>query len=70
MALVHLAKPIIEAILHLKKCKAEKPEECKECVNAATYLAGVLSEVVEVADVVRRWHRDIQEALRPGPGRT
>lgn len=67
MALAHLAKPIIREILHLKKCKAEDPEQCSECVVAATHLAGVLSEVVEVADVVRRWHHDIQSAMRTFP---
>lgn len=63
MAQPALVKPLVLSIFHLKRCKAEKPEECKECVEAATRIAAIFTEVMEVAEVVRRWHREIQAAM-------
>jgi len=53
MANYQIAKPIIDGILHLKDCPA-KGAECEQCLKAAVQIAGALSEVVEVAELIRR----------------
>lgn len=58
-----IAKPLILGLLHLRKCKAEDPEKCEECVRAATRIGSVMSEVVEVCELVRQVSAKAQQQM-------